>query len=97
MPNKEDQIMNLQRLLKATQVARRKETSEEDRRTAMAIIKQLTGRTTLPDRTNSLNQLALELMLAGNDKSQTVQILAIRENLTPAEQRALEEILLTIL
>jgi hypothetical protein len=51
MPNKDDQLMNLQRVLKATPVARSQETSKEDKRTAMAIIKQLTGRTALPDRT----------------------------------------------
>jgi hypothetical protein len=87
MPNKEDQIMNLQRLSKATQTASSQEASKEDRRTAMAIIKQLTG------RTNSLNHLALELMLEGTDQSQIVQDLVIGEGLSASEKVVLKEVM----
>lgn len=41
----------------------------------------------------SLEQMALELMLAGNDKTQIAQILIIRENLNPTHKQALEMIL----
>lgn len=41
----------------------------------------------------SLEQMAIELMLAGNNKTQIAQILAIREKLSPQKERALEMIL----
>ncbi|MBA4301282.1 MAG: hypothetical protein C0433_14445 [Cyclobacterium sp.] len=92
----EDQLLNLQRLLKATQIARCRTSTSEDKQTAMAVIKQLTGRTNLPDRTNSLTQYAVELMLAGNSKREIVIILIARENLSPEEVKVLEGILLTM-
>lgn len=47
----------------------------------------------LEKRNQSFEQMAMELMLAGNDKTQIAQILAIRENLNQSQQRGLEMIL----
>jgi hypothetical protein len=97
MPNKEDQIMNLQRLLKATQTSinsiSMKSMDNLEKATQMARINLMLKIKNQNSQKEKLTQLALEQMEAGNDKSQIVQILAIRENLTPAEQRALEAIL----
>lgn len=41
----------------------------------------------------SLEMMVLELIAAGNDRTQITQILAVREDLSPSEQRTLEMIL----
>ena len=48
------------------------------------------------ERQNQLNLMVLELILAGTDRDQIAQVLAIREGLEPDDQRALQTILSTI-
>ena len=45
------------------------------------------------ERESDLTQMALELLMAGNNKDQIAQILAIREALNLQEERALRTIL----
>ncbi|WP_343848088.1 hypothetical protein [Algoriphagus jejuensis] len=56
------------------------------------ILEKLNSRT--PEKKN-LEQMALELLLAGNDKTQILQKLTLQENLDEKEQRTLQTILLT--
>lgn len=46
-----------------------------------------------PIQSESLERMATELMQAGNNKTEIVQILTERENLHPNHQRVLEKIL----
>jgi hypothetical protein len=47
----------------------------------------------LKEQNNELEQMVMELILAGNNKTQIAQILAIREKLSPQQERSLEMIL----
>ena len=69
-------------LQKATQMAR------------INLMKEIIAKRT--NQSQSLEQMALELMAAGSDKTQIAQILSVREKLSPSQQRALETILETM-
>jgi len=89
--------MNLQRLLKATQTSINsisiKSMDKLAKATQMARIKLMLKIKNQSSQKEKLTQLALELILAGTDQSQIVQVLVIREGLSASEKVVLQEVM----